>query len=577
MGLKWNSIMIKVFVAFVLVMLPLYILGIRSIFTGMNQMKAQIDAANISKLQFHYSHIEFEMSRISKQVTEASNNNLLNFFPTTYPVLNNYEVASAMNQIYIELRQILVSSPYIKDVIYYVPVAHKTISATNYISDYKSEEASALLNSRGNLQSSISVYQNQLYFLISVPFNLNNSVQPNFMLAVQLDSDALLHTLNSFNNKEEGGAAIIFGEGSVILASEGALSQSYGKLPAMQERSELTNSAGKAKRLEIDNSVIYYTDNPGFGIRLVESVPLKLLHQPAVSYFQSLLIITGIAFGVIILFSYYIWRAIHRPLMKLIRAFRFLEDGQTDTLLTHERKDEFGYLYDRYNGMLIRLQTLIEDNYIQRIRSQEAILKQLQSQITPHFLYNSLFTVKQMAEMEDVDSIKEFSEYLGTYFRFITRNESQEIPLEEEYEHAITYMRLQEMRFAPRIKVSWEALPDGTKKLPVPRLVLQPLIENAFEHGLKDTGGKGVVVVTVIQSESDLEVVVEDNGGSLNEEKLERIMALLKDPDNKAIEQEVTGMLNVHQRLRIRYGYSYGIYVSRSELGGLKVSIRIPV
>ena len=392
-------------------MLPLYALSITSTFIGSEQMKREIDNSNKSKLLFHYHHLEFELNRMSKLINEYANDYGMLSFPTLYPVLSDYEVSEQLNDFYRKLRQIQESSPYIEDVLYYVPAAGRKVSSLHYISRYENVELYRLLASRGNLQSSISVEGNSLYYVSSVPFNLSSEAEPSFVLAFKLNRAELQSTLNELADGGGGGAALLFGDGRVTLTSAGLndfdpkLLHAYGISTSSQ--SESVDSQ------DLKDRRVYSIGNVNFGFQLVQFVPKRILQQPIEIYTRWLWILTVFSGLIIVVFSYWILRLIYRPLTKLTRAFKLMELGMTKVEIPHQRKDEFGFIYTRFNGMIQNLSTLIDDNYIQRIRSQDAELKQLQSQITPHFLYNSLFTIKQMAEMEDVDAIKQFSDYLA--------------------------------------------------------------------------------------------------------------------------------------------------------------------
>lgn len=572
--MQWNSILTKLIMAFVLVMLPLYALSIQATFIGSDQMKREIDKSNVSKLLFHYNHLEFELTRMSNLIKEYANDYEMVNFPTLYPALSEYDISVQLNDFYRKLRQIQVSSPYIEDVMYFVPAAGKRVSSLSGISDYDKKILQGMLASRGNLRSSISYYRDGYYFMVGIPFNLDSSSEPNFLLAFKLNTAEMIRTLNGFATGEGGGAALLFGDGEASLASQGMIA--FDLKAVSPEEDQLSTLTDNVRSRDLGDSRIYMIDNVNYGIRLVETVPKKMLRQPIAIYGRWLWIITLFSFLIIIVFSFWIVRLIHRPLGKLTRAFKLVEVGLTNGDIPHKRKDDFGFIYTKFNEMLHHLRTLIADNYVQRIRSQDAELKQLQSQITPHFLYNSLFTIKQMAEMEDVDGIKEFSGYLGSYFQYITRNAEQTVSLKEELTHAISYMSLQEIRFAPRVTVTYEEIPARFKRILVPKLVVQPLIENGFEHGVRENSGKGRISLTYKLERDYVAIVVEDNGEHLLDDKLAELSENLQDSRVWNQRTEITGLLNVHHRVQIRYGVAYGITVARSAWGGMRIELKIP-
>lgn len=150
---------------------------------------------------------------------------------------------------------------------------------------------------------------------------------------------------------------------------------------------------------------------------------------PLDHYQVYLYLISLCALIVIILFSIYVYRIIHRPLSRLVRAFRKVESGDLQVELTYKSSDEFHYLYAQFNNMVAHLKKLIFEIYEQKIRTQQSELKQLQSQINPHFLYNSFYLLYRMTKAQDFENSTRFTKYLGDYFQYMTRNGSEEVPL----------------------------------------------------------------------------------------------------------------------------------------------------
>ena len=216
------------------------------------------------------------------------------------------------------------------------------------------------------------------------------------------------------------------------------------------------------------------------------------------------------------------------------------------------------------------MNSLIEQVYKQRILTQKAELKQLQSQINPHFLYNSFFILNTMTRLGDYDQVERFANQLGEYFQFVTRNHSDEVPLAREVQHAKVYAEIQGMRFANRVEVAFGELPDNTGYVMVPRLILQPLIENAFEHGLEGKASGGQLDVRFEKEDKVIRMIVEDNGELIDDEEIERINDRLEMED-----VEMTAVINIHHRIRLKFGPGSGLSLVRSESGGVRATITI--
>ncbi|WP_245947890.1 sensor histidine kinase [Paenibacillus sambharensis] len=566
-----RSIVTKLMAAFVLVVFPLCAAGFIITSSSSNQMKTEIKRANESKLHFYYSHLEFELNRITSLVTEYSYDETLSSFSTRTPIMTAYEKAYTLNQIHIKLRQMKETSPYISDVVYYVPGIGKKVSATGGVSNVPAKEWQGLLGSMGNLQGALSRYNGELYLLRSNPFNLDRVTPPNFLLGIRLSSEELRVRLQEFAVSGESDIVLAFGSRSDYMIST---SESGETLKDFEQIQEGRTPEGSVERLRSSDYYYYSIYDHDNHFRLTASIPNDVVLKPIQIYSQWLILLLVLSLVVVILFSLWTYRMIHRPLARLVRGFRRAEQGDTAVQITDTRKDEFGYLYDRFNEMMKHLHTLIEENYVQRIRTGEAELKHLQSQITPHFLYNSLFSIKQMAELENVELIKEFSDYLGQYFRYMTRDAAQEASLGEELDHALVYLAIQEIRFGTRMRSEIGGIPEDCRSIRVPRVLLQPMIENVFEHGLGQKAGGGLLMLTFIRDEQRLVIRIEDNGEDLTEEQLKLLRAQLASTDGER--GEITGMMNVHQRLRFKFGPGSGLQVERSPLGGLCVMVTIP-
>ena len=216
---------------------------------------------------------------------------------------------------------------------------------------------------------------------------------------------------------------------------------------------------------------------------------------------------------------------------------------------------------------------LVDQAYRQKILAQKAELKQLQSQINPHFLYNSFFLLQNMVERGDSEGASAFTRQLGAYFQFVTRNASDEVALEREAAHARAYTMIQGRRFRGRIEVEFGELPPQLEGLMVPRLILQPVIENAFDHGLENKSTGGALRVSFEVCDDLLVACVEDNGDMTGE----GAAALNVQMESGGDMRECTALVNIHRRLRLKYGPRSGMRFSSGDAGGLKAEILIPL
>ena len=296
--------------------------------------------------------------------------------------------------------------------------------------------------------------------------------------------------------------------------------------------------------------------------------------QSTNTYQNFFILMLFLTIFIILLFSFILYYFVHRPLNQLVASFKKVQQGDFSFHIDYPKQDEFGYLYESFNKMQTQLNTLIHEVYEQKIRNQQSELKRLQSQINPHFLYNNFFVLYRLIKSGNTELSLKFSSYLGNYFQYITRDSNDEIFLKDEIAHARTYTDIQTLCHGGRIQVFFDDIGENLSQMTVPRLILQPIIENCYKHAFENTLDAGKISVSFehnIQTET-LEICVEDNG-SCSDDQLKALQKSLAsssfNPD------EITGIYNVHRRIVLKYGNEYGLSVSRSSMGGMKVLIRI--
>lgn len=268
---------------------------------------------------------------------------------------------------------------------------------------------------------------------------------------------------------------------------------------------------------------------------------------------------------------------IHKPIQTLINAFQNINNQDYSVQISDDSPSDFAYLYKEFNLMAQKLKTLIEKDYQQQLLLNKAELKQLQAQINPHFLYNSLFMLRRMIQDELYDEAYHISDALGLYFQYITRNSSDYMPLSREYHHAMLYCEIQKLRFEGRTTVETDEFPKEFSGILVPKLIIQPILENAFHYGLHNKVCDGLLKVSISCSSSQLTISIEDNGEDLSDALLAQLQNNLKAAAASQSSQEMTGILNIQRRLMIYFDGAGGLYASRSSLGGLCIQLTIPI
>ena len=238
---------------------------------------------------------------------------------------------------------------------------------------------------------------------------------------------------------------------------------------------------------------------------------------------------------------------------------------------------EMRELSDEFNGMLEQILSLEEQLvktvgslYESDIQRQKAEIAHLRSQINPHFLYNTLESIKGLAGKYNVPQIADIATAIGKISRYSIKGTAA-VPLAEEMEIADAYLRIQKMRFGQRFDAIMN-VPENCRELLVPKMLLQPLAENAIIHGLENRQ-EGTLYISARREGNDLLVVVQDDGEGMPAERLREIKRLLEDPARDA---QHIGLSNIHHRIRLSYGEGYGLSLESEPKSGTKVTVRLP-
>ncbi|WP_141692492.1 sensor histidine kinase [Paenibacillus pectinilyticus] len=577
------SILGKLIVTFLIVLSPMYLIGTRINEWGADLVRGEISKSLESQVQFYRTSLENEIDRMGRIQRQYMNDEDLESLSITPGSLTEYQKLVNLKRFQQRLVLLKESSMYIERASVYIPPINKIITSSDLADSLPRERLDQVKKESLSRKGLFYRDDDHLYLREYYPNNqLAEGRDPMFVLEVELSMSAMQTYLAQISNYEQGGAAIISEDWDIVHTQNNEayslISQTVRK--QMSDTTSLrAKSANELIKIGNQRLLTVSTYSQALDLTLVAFVPEKAVMGPLDHYQVYLYLISFCALIVIIFFSLYVYRIIHRPLSRLVRAFRKVESGDLQVELTYKSSDEFHYLYAQFNNMVANLKKLIFEIYEQKIRTQQSELKQLQSQINPHFLYNSFYLLYRMTKAHDFDTSTRFTKYLGDYFQYMTRNGSEEVPLEREMSHVRSFAEIQSIRYMNRISFEMEPLPEACKQVIVPRLILQPIVENAYHHGFdQDHHERHLQITTTCEEINEGEMLViihvEDNGKGMTDEETRDFHA--KTQEGQAPE-EVTGMLNVHRRLQLRFGEKAGIRIQQREEGGLIVSVVIPV
>ncbi|TYP73364.1 sensor histidine kinase [Paenibacillus methanolicus] len=316
---------------------------------------------------------------------------------------------------------------------------------------------------------------------------------------------------------------------------------------------------------------------------LVHSVPLEAL-TARTDFVRKVTVLVFIGLVLVSIFMYALFSIrVTNPLKRLNQLMKHVEMGKFNVDLKVQSKDEIGTLAASFNSMVATIRELIQQNYHIEIRQKEAELYALQSQINPHFMYNTLETISMAVEEDEKETVVEMVSLLGRMLRFSVSNKSKFVTITQEVQHVRDYLTIQKFRFEDRLSFDIaESVPSQAgEALYTPNFVLQPIVENAIKYGLE--ARKGVDIRITVSEEfsarsgkQDLVFRIRDNGPGITAGRLAQLEQAIRE-DAWSGKDSGFGLSNVNARIVLLHGQDYGVQLHSIEGIGTEVAVRIPV
>lgn len=384
---------------------------------------------------------------------------------------------------------------------------------------------------------------------------------------------------------KSGYLMVIDDKGDTLYAPKNSIESAFDHTPMFAETSGEFAETVNGQQLQFIFQKSNFTEWTVVGVfPMKESVQgVRKINFYLVS-FVFLVTILGIAA------SYYLAYSISRPITQLTSFMRKVEQGNMTIRYRSKRRDEVGMLGNSFNTMLAQVKRLLTQvNEEQRLK-REAELRSLQAHIQPHFLYNTLDTIQWLARKDGAYEAVEVVESLSRLFRIGLSRGKEMIHLSDEFDHIRSYLMIQKTRYKDKLNYSIE-VDSELLNLYVLKLILQPMVENAIYHGIKERRGPGSITVRATEEDGMIVLRIGDNGNGMTPEKLEQLRAQLAqvgqaDLAHSAVEGQTEkesgvwksyGLRNVHERIRLSYGEPYGITVESELKVGTTITIRHPI
>lgn len=286
----------------------------------------------------------------------------------------------------------------------------------------------------------------------------------------------------------------------------------------------------------------------------------------------SLIVFIGVTLLILIL-SYYIPQSISGPIKRLSKVTEQVAKGNLEVRANENTGAEVIMLNDSLNSMIEKLNELIDQVTKEQERLRKAELELLQAQINPHFLYNTLDTIVWLAEAGEQKKVVGMVESLSDFFRTSLSHGLDSVTIEKELIHVRSYLEIQQIRYQDIMQYQID-VPEEVYNCVIPKITLQPLVENALYHGIKNKRGLGTISITGHRAGGDFILEVRDDGIGMDEERLQSVMEGItnKNPN----QHNIYGLFNVNERIQLKFGEKYGISMESKYGSGTIVRVKLP-
>lgn len=564
-NIVFNIIYKRILFLIIIILAISIVFGILSFFRSQGYYSEIIYKKQVERLNFVNTSFEKEIEiikRLQYNVMMNENVDKIRYFYDTSTVFEQYQMIQSVME---ELQTIKNSSRIVSGTKIYFKNIQRVISADDFNKIDELEWAKVKQELYG-FSTPLVHYQNTLVTSEALPvFDLNATETPDCILIVELDKQAIEQILKYAQLTDEDIVVLVDRDSGKIVSSTdneyitvGSTKTFSNEMLLNDERFRVIRSTSQLLNLEI-----YWL--------YIDSMDRELIARGIIFLGIFLLVI-----GFIILSGFLVsYRSVYHPLKILLEdAFDQVRSGNFKYRITMNKSAPFSYLYKSFNDMVSQIDYLVEKDLSQQLLISNAQLKQLQAQINPHFMYNSYYVLYRMIKMKDYANSVIYCEHLGKFYEYITRDGDDEKLLKDEIEHIRVYTSIQSYRFRERIHSEIDTLPDHWSYTSVPRLILQPLVENAFQYVFEKESSASIRLLRISFHETAGNRIIRvENSGELDDERLKEIKEMVEQGNRNG---QVTALSNIEKRLRIYFDGYAGLNISRSNLGGLCVEIYFP-
>lgn len=430
-----------------------------------------------------------------------------------------------------------------------------------------------------------------MFYIASIIKDFDSMNEVGLMLMTFRESD-IFSIYNKFKMTENSYGFIIDSSGKIVSHQNKSLLGKKSEMNSIIEKNTSESPNGKFSYKSGNKEfMVIYSTLTSTKWKLIYVIPYDdILKNINLMKNMFLIIMIGVLIIAFVL-AYIISKSISKPIVHIISQMDSYGKGNLSTNIVdyRDRTDEVGVLANEFNKMITQINNLIKNNYRNEIKKKEAEIKALEAQINPHFLYNTLDCINFMARKYKAMDISKMAICLGDLMRVSIRKDINMITIKDELSYIQNYMDIQKIRYGDKLSLIVDV---DTRILDaiLPKLILQPIIENAIVHGIEEKVGNGTITIHGYNQNDLIVVEVTDDGIGFNDEEVKRILKnnliQYENMTNNALynNSEIIssqsgnniGVMNVDMRLKILYGKDYGVNIKTTMGVGTKVTITFP-
>lgn len=410
-----------------------------------------------------------------------------------------------------------------------------------------------------------TVLNGEKYICVVTPVKGEDSLVGYIFMAIK---DEFFSSSFSLFNLDEGEEMFLLDDKHNLIISDNPLIDKK----FVSENIELKSSLKNKREEGIINSVILeekkyvaiYKKLRGLSWYVVSMIPYDFINSDIHSLRKEMILIGVIFILVILIFSYFLYSSIKVPLYNLLDKMKTVSKGDLKVLVNDEYKDEIGIISNNFDSMLFRINELIEKSKQQEIEKRDLEIRMLQAQINPHFLFNTLNSLKWTALMNQDYTVSEGLSSLAELLRNTIIDKNELITIKKEVENIKNYVVIQKIRYGNSFEVKYDIEEDFLENKII-KFILQPIVENSIIHGIDENKENQWINIKITSEKENILIIIEDNGKGFNSGK-----------NIKNNKLSGIGWNNVDERIKLTFGLEYGALIESEINRGTVVKIVIP-